>query len=213
LVVPRADEDLEEMIEVFGVEVHEIPQTADQWNEALKDLNRWRDEITQAARIQDREERKEAFDALYARLPKWSPFGDESDDEAAAPLGPPISSHLLAERIVAVLSGNEHSALVREDQTNTQLNLLKVAAGLAVLKSERGEYPAALAPLKEALFEELPVDAYRGAPLVYRRTEDGYLLYSTGMNGVDDNGRYGRGADDVSIQSPPSTEPWPRARL
>ena len=35
----------------------------------------------------------------------------------------------------------------------------------------------------------VPIDPYSGRPLVYRRTGDGYLLYSVGLDGVDDGGQ------------------------
>jgi hypothetical protein len=42
----------------------------------------------------------------------------------------------------------------------------------------------------------LPVDLYHEKPFIYQRDGEGYLLYSTGPNGVDDGGsnsRYGSG--------------------
>jgi hypothetical protein len=35
----------------------------------------------------------------------------------------------------------------------------------------------------------VPIDPYSDRPLVYRRTDDGYLLYSVGSNRVDDGGQ------------------------
>ena len=36
---------------------------------------------------------------------------------------------------------------------------------------------------------QVPIDPYSGRPLIYRRTAEGYLLYSVGSNRVDDGGQ------------------------
>src|SRR5690606_35604963 len=45
-----------------------------------------------------------------------------------------------------------------------------------------------LDPLVPDLLAAVPVDIYDGKPLAYRRTRQGYLLYSRGLNGTDDGG-------------------------
>lgn len=65
---------------------------------------------------------------------------------------------------------------------------------LAVLQYEKthGEYPDSLEILVEAgLLEALPMDPFSDQPLVYRRTEDGFTLYSVGLNITDDGGVLG----------------------
>ena len=61
-------------------------------------------------------------------------------------------------------------------------------AGLAVLqhRDEQGAWPDAL-PKKAEL-----VDPFPGEPLLYRPGSDGFVLYSVGANGVDDNGTPGK---------------------
>ncbi len=62
-------------------------------------------------------------------------------------------------------------------------------AGLAVLHlfEAQGTWP-------DALPEELELaDPFTGEPLIYRPGSDGFVLYSAGANGVDDNGTPGKG--------------------
>ena len=62
---------------------------------------------------------------------------------------------------------------------------------LAVLRyeKEKDEYPASLDELVEAAYlKELPMDPYSDKPLVYRKTEGDFLLYSVGANFIDDSG-------------------------
>ena len=71
---------------------------------------------------------------------------------------------------------------------------LAIAAILAMLRYEgkRGAYPENLEVLVDAGFlEDVPIDPFSGEPLVYRKTEDGFILYSFGTNFTDDGGQYG----------------------
>ncbi len=43
--------------------------------------------------------------------------------------------------------------------------------------------------------KKLPMDPYSDGPLVYRKTESGFLLYSLGINLTDDGGKLGIGRD------------------
>ena len=67
-------------------------------------------------------------------------------------------------------------------------------AVLAVMRyeKEKGQYPTNLSELVEAGYlNKLPRDPYSDGPLVYRKTESGFLLYSLGMNLKDDGGVLG----------------------
>jgi hypothetical protein len=67
--------------------------------------------------------------------------------------------------------------------------LLMTEAALRLFHSEHGRWPASLIELVPDLLSKVPTDPFSGQPLVYRCTEDGYLLYSVGGNGVDDGGQ------------------------
>ena len=64
-------------------------------------------------------------------------------------------------------------------------------AVLAVLRyeKERGKYPDSLQELVPAGYlKQLPMDPYSGKALVYRKTDDGFMLYGLGSNFKDDGG-------------------------
>jgi len=68
---------------------------------------------------------------------------------------------------------------------------------LAIMRYERekGQYPADLNELVEAGYlKKLPIDPYSDGPLIYRRTNGGFLLYSFGMDFTDDGGKLGLGS-------------------
>ncbi|MHC4584145.1 MAG: DUF1700 domain-containing protein [Planctomycetota bacterium] len=67
-------------------------------------------------------------------------------------------------------------------------------AVLAVMRygKEKGGYPVGLDELvREGYLKKLPMDPYSDGPLVYRKTESGFLLYSLGTNLTDEGGELG----------------------
>ncbi len=63
-------------------------------------------------------------------------------------------------------------------------------------KSAKGQYPARLDALVEAgLLRALPQDPFASGPLSYRKTPEGFVLYSWGDNRRDDSGRQGTDSD------------------
>jgi len=59
---------------------------------------------------------------------------------------------------------------------------------IAIYRADHGQYPEKLDELAPAVLPQLPVDLYHAKPFVYKRDADGYLLYSTGEDGIDDGG-------------------------
>ncbi len=65
-----------------------------------------------------------------------------------------------------------------------------VVLALRRWRLEKGSYPAELNMLvEEQYLRELPLDPFRDGPPVYRRTQEGFLLYSLGPNFTDEGGR------------------------
>jgi len=55
---------------------------------------------------------------------------------------------------------------------------------------DNDDYPENLIELIEAGYlKELPMDPYGGKPLIYKKTEDNFILYSIGRNFKDDDGK------------------------
>jgi hypothetical protein len=53
--------------------------------------------------------------------------------------------------------------------------------------------------------KRIPSDLFSGQALIYRPNEDGYLLYSVGVNGKDEDGRGHDdepAGDDLSVRIP-----------
>ncbi len=74
----------------------------------------------------------------------------------------------------------------------TSRRALRTAVAVLRCGRDKGVYPPTLdALVADQYMKESPIDPYSGKPFVYRRTGDGFLLYSWGLNLVDDGGRQG----------------------
>ena len=79
----------------------------------------------------------------------------------------------------------------------TKVQTEALVATIAAIRYKRvhGDYPENLDRLLEAdLLRELPMDPYSDKPLVYKRTADGFTLYSLGPDFDDDGGEVSRDA-------------------
>lgn len=73
---------------------------------------------------------------------------------------------------------------------------IKHEATIAILellrwRLEKNQYPSTLSELAADGFLKLPIDPWSGKPLVYKKTDDSFILYSIGENFVDNGGEYG----------------------
>ena len=92
------------------------------------------------------------------------------------------------ESILLRLLGPAHAAVGRLSW-RTKTNRAGLLTALAVFRYEKetGGYPDSLEELVPAGYlKELPTDPYSCKPLVYKRTDDNFLLYSVGENLKDD---------------------------
>jgi hypothetical protein len=79
------------------------------------------------------------------------------------------------------------------DRTEQTHHNLRLAFALAAHKADAGAYPKTLDALAPKYLASVPIDMFSGKALVFRPNATGYLLYSVGINGQDDQGR---GYDD-----------------
>ena len=87
----------------------------------------------------------------------------------------------------------------RCQQANLRSALTAVA--LERYRLEHGAWPETLADLvKAGLLDAVPLDPIDGQPLRYKRLDDGVVVYSVGLDGVDDGGRINReNRDDPGV--------------
>lgn len=157
------------------------------WNIPLHDLNAHYDELVAAAKLPTWTERQAAFDAHHNRLLQIEQ-SISARRAAGGLLSRQVRSELIGDLFAALMLPATSAAHVAEDRANTFLTLTQLAAAIAQYRAEHGEYPDKLESLVPGILPQLPVDLYHSKPFAYRRTAEGYLLYSVGPNGKDDAG-------------------------
>ncbi|MBW3636989.1 MAG: hypothetical protein KY445_11110 [Armatimonadetes bacterium] len=84
----------------------------------------------------------------------------------------------------------------------------EIALALAVYRSAKGQYPRKMKELNSLWGKPLPLDPYSQKPFIYHSDGKSFMLYSVGVNGIDNGGKgilYGdigskgwrRGDDDL----------------
>jgi len=96
-----------------------------------------------------------------------------------------ISKLKVAARLVIPAASR---ALETQDRLVAQCDLAEMAMYLKQYKGKTGSYPKKLDAIVPEYSQELPVDPFAGAPYIYRKDGDGFVLYSFGVNVVDDGG-------------------------
>ncbi|MFH1746216.1 MAG: hypothetical protein ABIG44_04150 [Planctomycetota bacterium] len=163
------------------------------WNDVLVKLNRHWDDHVAALTAPTYLDRTRAFDVLDARTRSMSEDIKESGhlklllfhlvgDPAQKARNGIATKGILCLTNVShnSMSAGLHAAVMR-------FELSKVSMALAAFRAENGAYPTKLAELN---LKAIPRDVFSasGGPLVYRAVAGGYVLYSVGMNGIDDGG-------------------------
>ncbi len=85
------------------------------------------------------------------------------------------------------MTQSESQEEVRYKRSGATRALTISALALHAYKLQHGDYPRQLADLMPE-FVSTVEDSFSGKPLIYRRTDAGYLLYSVGGDGKDDGG-------------------------
>jgi hypothetical protein len=67
-----------------------------------------------------------------------------------------------------------------------------VALALERYRRKTGQWPKQLAEMVPSYLAKIPVDPFTGKPLLYRSLADGVVVYSVGVDGVDDGGKLDR---------------------
>jgi len=180
------------------------------WTPALKAMNTWYDRMGAAMRMKDRAARDKEFAKMNEELVKLK-------KDATGPLN---SLRLLLEKgeagqtvtkaigdtlILLLLPAVEKVQMAQDRSEQTERNL-HVAFALAAYKGDNGKYPSKLADLAPKYLAAVPGDIFSGKELIYRPSEGGYLFYSVGQNGKDENGHW---YDD----DPPGDDPRVRMPL
>jgi hypothetical protein len=156
-------------------------------NIVTRRVNRWYDRLVAIAELPPNP-RKHAFKKFWTDLEDGLARVKRPTRLIAAIFSLNARSEAIAAIVANLLLPAMDAAKVAEDRAQTTVELTRLAATLAIYHAEHRNYPTKLQDLVPEFVEKLPVDLYNDQTFAYKRTEDGYLLYSAGENGNDEGG-------------------------
>ena len=184
------------------------------WDSILRETNRRFDRVAAIMREPLREKREKQFAALAEETKKSAKenqiAAEDLVDELKKLKSDPAAKTKLLKQIICSsndLSFNEmfqNMRIAADRQEQVQHNLY-VAFALAAYRRDHAGYPKTLDELAPKYLAKIPNDLFTEKPLAYSPNEKGYLLYSFGPNGKDDEGRTaadGPQNDDISVRMP-----------
>jgi hypothetical protein len=89
---------------------------------------------------------------------------------------------------MARMTGNKYVFTERFVYAQECVDLSRVAIALERYRLAHGQYPDSLAALTPQFLAKVPRDIIGGGSLKYSRTQQSFILYSIGWNGIDDGG-------------------------
>lgn len=123
--------------------------------------------------------------AYHDRLARWATEPFHESQEAGRELEMRIESTMNPLLRVILPSLSRAREISERVETTRQATL--TVYHLFAYKQEHQQFPESL---DELGLDTLPIDLYTGRSLVYRKTAEGFLLYSCGKNAADDRGRH-----------------------
>jgi hypothetical protein len=182
------------------------------WNIPMRMGNEWYDRMNVALSEEDPFSRRDKLSILEQEMQEtvqevrkpWSLAGSMFLNPRRA-MGKALGQVMVALMLPAV-----SAASTAQDRVDQSLRNLKIAFAIAAYHSDAGKYPQQLTDLVPKYLEQVPADSFSTEPLTYRPHRLGYLLYSVGPNGLDDEGRWYDDeppVDDPHIRMPPVIKP------
>lgn len=186
------------------------------WDDGLRFVNRWFDNIVAALREEDRPTRQKRLALIDEQMAEMkakrvSEAGREEIGRAALDLQitPRERGLVFTELVLGLMKTRNEGqhVLSRSGRAEQDRRNLFLAFALAAYKCDNKSYPKSLDALIPRYLDKVPDDFFTGNPLVYQPSENGYLLYSLGPNGEDDAGRSNDDdpkGDDIAVRMPVS---------
>ncbi|MFC1757374.1 hypothetical protein ACFL2H_01225 [Planctomycetota bacterium] len=155
------------------------------WNEVARQGNQWFDRIIRAGKLA-RRQRNQALEQIENDLNQSARVVRARDLMRVK-----SRTQLMADTSADYFARGHTRTFEVVDRNETVTNMTRIVAALAVYRADRGHYPDSLDELKPSAIANVPLDLYSEQPYQYRRTDQGYCLYSVGENEVDDGGTNG----------------------
>jgi hypothetical protein len=180
------------------------------WSEALRVVNGWFDRTVAALTTGDRRERGAAMARLDADFRTLAQEARESRGSITSMIagenGPAAGGRRAGRALIACRMPGCSWGVQAENQTAARQQMVRIAFALAAYRADHGGYPAELVQLVPKCLKGVPEDPFSDKALRYRREGTGYVLYSVGPNGQDDDARESPVTDPNTGQTLPGDD-------
>jgi hypothetical protein len=187
---------------------HSTPEDID-WDPALHYFNLCCDRLTAALCKTDSVLRQKELVAICSEADAAISKAREAKTKLRLVLGGRQAARLRGELLGIIAAGLNASTVCRANQSfehGCQIaDNVVVAFALAWYQSDQGRYPEKLEALMPKYLAKLPQDRFTGAALIYRPARKGYLFYSVGVDGRDNDGHTNKDdppGDDLPVRMP-----------
>src|SRR5262245_14197850 len=160
---------------------------------AFRNANRMFDRLVDAGRLPARASRQAEFGAITQDIIEMKAAVSELTPLERAAADRTRRGEFIGNVVIGLLLPAYEKIYDAADRTEQSERNVQVAFALAAYRADHGKYPASLDELAPKYLPKVPGDLFSGGPLIYLPEGDGYLLYSVGVNGTDEDGR---GKDD-----------------
>jgi hypothetical protein len=218
--IPRkGPKGLEQVADLTGTDLPAIPdgimnlklEDID-WDPALRAVNKWYDRMAVVLRMKNQSERKKNVEQYKNDLTNANATASkklmkimQGVAATSKERGETLGSLFISRKLPSFLSGLQESA----DYSVQIRNNLHLAFALIAFHSDHDVFPKNLDELAPKYVPQVPLDHFSGKPLAYQPVGNGFLLYSIGPNGKDDDGQWITDTppgDDVNVR-------WPLPKL
>ena len=167
-------------------------------------VNRIFDKLVALAREDDRTKwaKGEAEITKELREMKARPAGDK---ELEVLFDPTAKGQAVGNIFVSLLTPAYNKVIDARDRQRQTFDNTRIAFALTWYRRVHERYPPTLDALTPHYLKQIPRDRFSGQSLRYDPLPNGFLLYSVGINGIDDEGRgfdSNPPGDDLPIQIP-----------
>jgi len=181
------------------------------WNTTMRTGNQWYNRMVKTLRDTNRQDREREFDQMDRELKVVGQVPDGLKQSLKLVLATRESrGEALGNILVGLLLPAVRNIKHAEEQAIQKHDNLRIAFALAAYRNQHGAYPKTLDQLAPRFLKQVAADGFSGKPLVYRPNNKGYLLYSVGRNGKDEDGRDQYDdptGDDIKVRIPLRSKP------
>lgn len=136
----------------------------------------------------DRLERRRMLADYYKHLAETDVAQIRSQALEAGDSLPVANGKTVASIFISLLTPDTEAVFEADDRMAARERLTLLAAALRLHQIETGRYPDTLEALTPTPLKVLPLDPFTNKPFCYERRGDGFVLYSVGINCLDDRG-------------------------